>query len=68
MFEPTLFDLINRRVCWLVKCRSCGHESTVMPFAVGRKLRWTATLADVKPLLRCSECKARNFQIWEAGR
>jgi hypothetical protein len=68
MSEPTLFDLINRRVCWVVKCRACGHESTVLPFSVGRKLPWSATLADVRPLLCCSECKARDVQIWEAGR
>ncbi len=47
----------------LLRCRSCGHERTAVPKALGRLCGWDSKISDIAKRLRCSKCGKKQCDL-----
>jgi len=53
----TLGDLINRKTALVAICRRCKHRRLLFPPALAGQLGATFKVMDLRPRLRCGNCR-----------
>jgi len=68
MLARTLGEMVHTKIVLLAVCRRCKHESIVYPFSLIPRFGEDFPAMELRQRLRCSSCRGRMANLYEASR